>query len=848
MLKKYLSIFYFVILVFTSIIRLEAQHITGSGTQLDPYILYNAADFDSIRYIGSYYNTSYKFGNDIDFTGFGNFTPIDSVPHMLDGDGYVLSNLEISTTTSRQRNSIFGYGRTGVTTGDTIRNIVFSFNKVTVNNFNGTFSSDTDIWVSLLVSHQNYLKTINCIFYKNEIIIYGRQTSVAGNDIDDMVVGMAYASETHGGALYFCSAIENKIYINGRIQNGSEIGGLMGIRSGAAAYLSSKRNSIYFKNHLAANINETFIGSIEGRTYNTSGSLMFSYEDTIRIVTPGTYSTYRIGGIAGFISKGSIIGVNPVWSNMYSRTIVLLDSLGYSAGNGSHPLFPAINAINLSSLYADTSFYNDDYPQPDDIITAVYCDSTDLRDSTFLTDFNFATTWDMDLTGNWGYFPIFQTGMPTVIVPPDIIPAAVDLLYPNGEETFYYPDTVNITFTTNTDTHYVYYSLNDGSSWTFLDTVLVDTSSASSGSYSWNIPDNTSLQVRVKVQRDTVEADSSLAAFYIIGSGSTIDILSASLSGETITALIESNYVDTLYVYHGLDTTLTMDLVASGIVDPGDGNYPDTTIFTWNISDLPAATQMFIKATTNNSLNITSADYSDSLRNSGRSGYYVSAQAPIFHSNVFVSSGQYYRISWKAELWGWYDYSDRIGVWKFNKTTLVWDQISSTFTDGVFYPKLNGYRSADGFVITNKSLTSPRYFISPTTTVAQDFGSRQEGTFPASIDQSNHTTAYGSWIYTASGNDVIASDILTGASFTFITDARISPIELVVIDNDWLMVTRNVITGQGGEPYSWIYPLLRTSIAFAYDIYSMDLIGSRTRNYLRGVYPNAIIEYYPPIR
>lgn len=76
------------------------QHITGSGTSGDPYILYNYADLDSIRYIGG--SNYYKLGNDIECDTDTFWQPLGDVSSSavtfdlrLDGDGFKIKNLRL---------------------------------------------------------------------------------------------------------------------------------------------------------------------------------------------------------------------------------------------------------------------------------------------------------------------------------------------------------------------------------------------------------------------------------------------------------------------------------------------------------------------------------------------------------------------------------------------------------------------------------------------------------------------------------------------------------------------------------------------------------------------------------
>lgn len=66
--------------------------IGGTGTAQDPYLIYNAQDFNLLKtYQGKYF----KLMNDIDFGG-SDFTPIDQLVNHLDGQNFTIKNVKIS--------------------------------------------------------------------------------------------------------------------------------------------------------------------------------------------------------------------------------------------------------------------------------------------------------------------------------------------------------------------------------------------------------------------------------------------------------------------------------------------------------------------------------------------------------------------------------------------------------------------------------------------------------------------------------------------------------------------------------------------------------------------------------
>lgn len=77
----------------------------GTGTKTNPYIIQTPADLNAIRNkLGT--SIFYELGNDIDMSGWGNFTPIGGTSSStrfkcsLDGKGFKIKNLTISTSSA----------------------------------------------------------------------------------------------------------------------------------------------------------------------------------------------------------------------------------------------------------------------------------------------------------------------------------------------------------------------------------------------------------------------------------------------------------------------------------------------------------------------------------------------------------------------------------------------------------------------------------------------------------------------------------------------------------------------------------------------------------------------------
>jgi hypothetical protein len=179
--------------------------MTGSGTELDPYIISTPSDLDAVR---TNFNAWYELGNDIDMSGWGNWIPIsEGFGGHLDGKGYAIKNLSCQTTGSDWA-GIFYH-----TWGATIQNLGIA---------NCTIITDENGWAGALAG---------AIFSS---IIKNCWSSGSITGVDFAVLGglIGCAEAIYPWDLPYIKSVVEQCYSTVNIQGGefSEVGGLIGWR------------------------------------------------------------------------------------------------------------------------------------------------------------------------------------------------------------------------------------------------------------------------------------------------------------------------------------------------------------------------------------------------------------------------------------------------------------------------------------------------------------------------------------------------------------------------------------------------------------------------------------------
>ncbi len=201
--------------------------VSGTGTQTDPYLLYNVQDLDMLK---SHEGKYFKIMNDMNFEN-ENFVPIDTMRNHLDGQGFTFRNVSITNAPS-----FFG----SVYPNASIKNLKFE-------NINVNYKGDDH--VGAIASSSNGL-------IENVQILSG---SITGTMLSNQYRG------TGGivGTAYEGSSIINS-FVSASVQGGNYVGGLVGLNQGGVLKDS-------YANGLVAN-ERIAIGGVIGGVYNPGGA------------------------------------------------------------------------------------------------------------------------------------------------------------------------------------------------------------------------------------------------------------------------------------------------------------------------------------------------------------------------------------------------------------------------------------------------------------------------------------------------------------------------------------------------------------------------------------------------
>ncbi len=153
---------------------------------------------------------------------------------------------------------------------------------------------------------------------------------------------------------------------------------------------------------------------------------------------------------------------------------------------------------------------------------------------------------------------------------------------PNGGDVYQIGDSVDINWTAvdpsfGTIPVSLYYSTDNG-----LNFYLIEDSIANTGTYRWEIPNETSFEMLVKVTAvdsfGLAGSDTSDVVFKIDGPPAAPENLVVTLSDHTIIiewGLVEEDDMETYFVYRSMSPDIELDLS-----DPIDTVYSPTTVFT----------------------------------------------------------------------------------------------------------------------------------------------------------------------------------------------------------------------------------------------------------------------------
>jgi len=197
-------------------------HITGSGTSIDPYLLYDAQDVDSIRYLGLN-NKYYELANDIDLLSISEFVPIpnDNNPgtFSLEGNGHTLYGLKQTEGVYSGSQQAYSIGMFAGKTAGTFRvnNLVvdnYRIEKTTVTNISTIYFSG-----ALLVAFlQNTEIQLTNITVKNSSLRFSNNpTTFPSQSYMGLIVGRANATGVAGKVSYIrnCLVEYDTIYNSG---------------------------------------------------------------------------------------------------------------------------------------------------------------------------------------------------------------------------------------------------------------------------------------------------------------------------------------------------------------------------------------------------------------------------------------------------------------------------------------------------------------------------------------------------------------------------------------------------------------------------------------------------------
>lgn len=437
---------------------------------------------------------------------------------------------------------------------------------------------------------------------------------------------------------------------------------------------------------------------------------------------------------------------------------------------------------------------------------------------------------------------------------------------PTNSTTVLTNSNLTVNFLADIDTCKIYFRTNPSSSWQFKG---ISITVNRSGTLIFPVGSQISFNAQVLITSydssitKTSEQFLILSSFFITILSPTTEQQEHNSSGLIIRAMSSgltsfNFYYKTTgdFVYH---STIT--------VNPGDNQSPDTTTFVFDHKQALGSGQitLLLRSGITEGLIQGSMDTAyfrnTDLQYAGLRSPSVQFQSKQRFSKIFSYNDSLYTISYYAYAYGWYDWHDRVEVFKYNPQTNFFIKILSRgFPNSAPYPSFDFYRTTTwGFALVKPniyfqtgSVDIAGYSISPLSGV---FYKSNTNPIPVNIDKDRTTEVIANfWRYKIEGRKVIAYDLVNQWNKFVLLDfsqryQNLDQDKFELFTNGTkLFLTNSSYLGEletnWNPSATYTINVFPENIPIAQDDVTIFLSGSQ-RNNFRGIYPKAIIKVIP---
>lgn len=358
--------------------RPATPHITGTGTSTDPYLLHDAADFDSIRYLGISSNKYYKLANDIDLKDFSPWSPFGTsitdglrFEAKLDGDNHKISNLTL--------NPLLEYpSLLGIVNGISVSKLIIE--NVTLN-FNGTNPKQ---YIGVLLA-RNFSTACTLKFISiNNVNINYRPT----NTISTFQFGCFGQNSTNVSIIQDCHITNFNADIRVGTSSGNSVGGFVSI----GAFSIARCSIVGVLNTERTNADYQFGSLFAGNNLSPGSSLTDCFARG-EIKTSETNASALID-LGGFLLYRTNTSINRCYSS------VLVDDGVITSNQSAFLVYYSGTGSVSNSYYNRTLFSRDGVGGGSGAISKT---TTELQTQSTYTGWDYTNTWSIDPTKNNGY-------------------------------------------------------------------------------------------------------------------------------------------------------------------------------------------------------------------------------------------------------------------------------------------------------------------------------------------------------------------------------------------------------------------------------------------------------------